>query len=317
MAVNQQSTINTPPTPSRMILWYGQLTTRKALLRRGWMLSAWPALWLVVLLVLPLLVLVAIAFAQRSSLGGDIVWEFSLRNFWGLLGYSSFGWSPVMLRIMAMSVFMATVTTILCLLLAYPLAFFIATRSPGWRYTLLALIMIPLCTNLVIRTYGWQLLLMNQLPLARFAAWIGLIEEGESLYPGWPAIFVGMLGGFLPFSVLPIYTNAERLDWSIVEAAQDLYASRWRLFMHGILPQTLPGLAAAVILTFIPAMGTFVVSDILGLRKFMLIGNKIEQSFMTARDIPAGSMISLVLMLLTMIVLMALRRYWAKAGVTP
>jgi spermidine/putrescine transport system permease protein len=124
-----------------------------------------------------------------------------------------------------------------------------------------------------------------------------------------------MVSGFLPFAVLPLYTNAERLDWSIVEAAQDLYASRWRLFVHAILPQTLPGLAAAVILTFIPAMGTFVVSDILGMRKFMLIGNKIEQSFMSARDIPAGAMISLVLMLLTIIVLMLLRRHWTQAEV--
>ncbi len=297
------------------MLWYGQLTTRRTLLLRGFAFSSIPALWLTLLLVAPTLVLAVVAFAQRSALGGDIDWTFSLRNFWSLLGYSSFGWSSAMLRIIGMSIFMAAVTTILCLLLAYPLAFFIATRRQGTRYLLLALIMVPLCTNLVIRTYGWQLLLMNQLPIAKLAVWLGLIGEGESLYPGWPAIFVGMVAGFLPFSVLPIYTNAERLDWSLVEAAQDLYSGRWRLFRHAILPQTTPGLAAAVILTFIPAMGTFVVSDILGLRKFMLIGNKIEQSFITARDIPSGSMTSMVLMLCTLVVLMAFRRYWTKSEV--
>jgi spermidine/putrescine transport system permease protein len=301
--------------PSRLVLWYGQLTTRRRILRRGWFTIGAPALWLSIFLVLPTIFLAVIAFAQRDPLG-QIEYTFSLRNFWSLLGFTSFGWSSSMLRVVGMSIFLAIGTTILSLLLAYPLAFFIASRRPSVRYLLLALIMIPFCTNMVIRTYGWQLLFLNQLPLAKLAAWVGLIAEGESLYPSWPAIFVGMVGGFLPFAVLPIYTNVERLDWSIVEAAQDLYASRWRLFVHAILPQTLPGLAAAIILTFIPAMGTFVVSDILGMRKFMLIGNKIEQSFLSARDIPAGAMISLVLMLLTLIVLLVFRRHWTKAEVT-
>lgn len=303
-----------PGRPGRMVLWYGQLTTRRRLLGRGWLMIGAPAAWLSVFLVMPVLFLAVVAFARRDELG-QVRFDFGLHNVWSLLGFTSFGWSAAMLRVLGMSLFMAAGTTVLSLLLGYPLAFFIAARRSGMRYLLLALVMIPFCTNMVIRTYGWQLLFMNQLPLAKLAAWAGLVGEGESLYPSWGAIFVGMVSGFLPFAVLPIYTNVERLDWSIVEAAQDLYASRWRLFVHAIVPQTLPGLSAAVILTFIPAMGTFVVSDVLGMRKFMLIGNKIEQSFMSARDIPSGAMISLVLMLLTLVVLMIFRRHWARSEV--
>jgi spermidine/putrescine transport system permease protein len=301
-------------SPSRAILWFGQLTTRGELLRRGWRLAGVPVGWLMLFLVLPCAALVALAFA-RGEAYGQVEWTFTLENFRALLGYTSFQWESAMLRIMGMSLFLATGTTALCLLLAYPLAFFIATRRSSLRYFLLAVLMVPFCTNLVIRTYGWQLLLMKDMPLASAASWLGLIAEGESLYPGWAAIFLGMVGGFLPFTVLPIYTNAERLDWSIVEAAQDLYASKWRLFVHAILPQTIPGLVAAVILTFIPAMGTFVVSDILGMRKYMLIGNKIEQSFMGSQNLPAGAALSLTLMLLTLIVIFSLRRYWQREEV--
>lgn len=298
------------------MLWYGQLTTRHRLLRRGGLLALGPAAWITLLLLLPCMALAVVAFAEGQA-HGQIRWSFTAENFRSLLGYTSFQWESAMLRMLGMSLFMAAGTTLLCLVLAYPLAFFIATRRAAVRYTLLALLMIPFCTNLVIRTYGWQLLLMNQLPIARFCAWLGLIGEGESLYPGWPAIFVGMIGGFLPFTVLPLYTNVERLDWTIVEAAQDLYASKLRLFRHAILPQTIPGLAAAVILTFIPAMGTFVVSDVLGMRKFFLIGNKIEHSFMVVQNIPAGAALSLALMLLTLIAILSLRRYWSQAEAQP
>jgi spermidine/putrescine transport system permease protein len=122
-----------------------------------------------------------------------------------------------------------------------------------------------------------------------------------------------MVSSFLPFAALPLYTSVERLDWSLVEAARDLYASRWREFRHAILPQTLPGLTVAVILTFIPAMGMFVVPDLLGGARTMLVGNVIQQQFGASRDWPFGAMISLGLMALTLAGLFLLRRY-GKGG---
>jgi spermidine/putrescine transport system permease protein len=149
---------------------------------------------------------------------------------------------------------------------------------------------------------------------ARLAQLLGLIGRDDALYPGPLAVYIGMVTSYLPFTVLPIYTNIERMDWSIVESAQDLYASRWRIFAHAILPQTLPGLAVALILTFIPALGSFVVPDLLGGAKFMLLGNLIQQEFNAARDWPFGAAVSFGLMLLTLAGLFALRRADSKEG---
>jgi spermidine/putrescine transport system permease protein len=191
---------------------------------------------------------------------------------------------------------------------SYPLAFFIASRSPGRRYLWLALVIIPFCTNLVIRTYGWMLLLSNQMPPARLAQWLGWIGPDMALYPSRLAVYVGMVSSSLPFAVLPIYTNVEHLDWSLVEAAQDLYAGKRGTFLHGILPQTLPGLLAAIILTFIPALGSFVVPDLLGGARVWLVGNLIEQEFRGSQDWPFGAAVSMGLMLLTLVGLYLLRR---------
>lgn len=289
------------------VLWYGELTTRPRLLRRGTIIALAAVLWTVLFLLLPSVVLVAQAFAQRGEYGG-IQWSFTLENFNRLAGYGTFGWSADMLIILARSLWIAAVTTLISLLLAYPLAFLIATRRPHTRYLLLALVMIPFCTNLVVRNYAWALMFSRQMFLAKLAAAVGIIAPDAPLYPSPMAVYVGMVSSFLPFAVLPLYTNVERMDWSMVEAAQDLYAGKWRVFRHAVLPQTIPGLAAAVILTFIPAMGTFVVPDMLGGAKYMLVGNLVQQQFESSRDQPFGAAISFALMAVTLVVLLLLRR---------
>ncbi len=294
-------------THGKLMIWYGELTTGDRLWFRGMSYLGAGLIWLTVFLMLPCLVLVAVSFIQRGAYG-ELVWEFSLGNFRRLAGYGILGWSADYLRILARSLWVAAVTTVFCLLLAYPLAFFIANRPPRTRYLWLALVIIPFCTNLVIRTYAWMLILAQDMPPARMAQWLGLIAPDTALFPGPGAVYVGMVSSFLPFTVLPLYTNVERMDWSIVEAAQDLYASRLRTFLHAILPQTLPGLVVAMILTFIPAMGAFVVPDLLGGAKYMLAGNLIQQQFGPSRDWPFGATVSFGLMLLTLIGLFALRR---------
>lgn len=291
----------------RPTVWYGDLTRPGRLRTHGLFYLIGSVLWLTVCLMAPMLVLVGMAFAGRSPYG-EIVWDLSLENFYRLLGYGTFGWTSDYLWILARSLWMASWTTVFSVLLAYPLAFFLAARSPRTRYLWLALVMIPFCTNLVIRTYAWMLILSNQMPPARLCQWLGWIAPDTALYPGILAVYLGMVASSLPFAVLPIYTNVERLDWSILEAAQDLYAGKWTVFQHAILPQTRPGLLAGIILTFIPAMGSFVVPDLLGGARAWLVGNLIQQQFGPSRDWPFGAAVSLGLMVLTLAGLFFLRR---------
>jgi spermidine/putrescine transport system permease protein len=206
------------------------------------------------------------------------------------------------------SVWVAFVTTLISVVLSYPLSFFICARPERTRYLWLTLVIIPFWTNMVIRTYAWFLILAPELPLAKLAAFFGLIPPNAPLYPNSFAVYLGMVSMFLPFVTLPLYASVERLDWTLVEAAQDLYASKVRVFMQAILPQTLPGLSVGIILTFVPAMGMFVVPDLLGGAKYMLVGNLIQQQFGASRDWPFGAAISMGLMVLTMISLQFYRR---------
>ena len=292
---------------NRLLVWYGELSTTRKLTARGLALILLPLGWIVILLVAPLAAMVAWAFAQRGMHGG-IAWVLSLDNFRRLAGWDSFGWTGSYLAILGNTLVMSAVTTLITLLLAYPLAFFIARRPPRTRYLWLALVIVPFCTNLVIRTYAWMQLLGSQMPLARAAQALGLIRPGAGLYPSTFALYVGMVANSLPFAVLPLYTNVEKLDWALVEASRDLYSNPLRVFAHAILPQTLPGLVAALILTFIPAMGAFVIPDLLGGGKTWMLGNLIQHQFGVSRDYPFGAAISLVLTLVTLVGMLILRR---------
>ncbi|HSM73217.1 MAG TPA: ABC transporter permease [Desulfobacterales bacterium] len=291
----------------RLLVWYGELTTRRSLLRRGALFLIPGMLWLVVFIVLPGLVLVAVSLATRGSYG-QLEWQFTLENYKRLAGFSLFGWTADYLMILWRSVVVAFFTTLISVILSYPLCFFIAARPARSRYLWLTLVIIPFWTNMVIRTYAWFLILAPELPFARLAAWLGFIAEGAPLYPNAFAVYIGMVSMFLPFVALPLYASVERLDWSLVEAANDLYAGRTRVFTQAIVPQTLPGLSVGVVLTFVPAMGMFVVPDLLGGAKYMLVGNLIQQQFGTSRDWPFGAAVSMALMALTMISLQFYRR---------
>ena len=284
---------------SDQLVWQGRLTTRRRLMREAWSCAGGGSCWLTLFLVLPSLLVGSMAFAGRDAYG-QVVWEFTFENFRRLAGFGTLGWSPAYFYILARSLWLATVVTFFSVGLAYPLAFFMAGLGPRRRALALALIAIPLCTNVIIRTYAWELLLSPQLPLARLAALLGLIAPGEALYPGALGVYLGMISYSLPFAVLPLYTNVERLDWAQVEAARDLYASGRTAFLRVILPQTLPGLSAAVVLTFVPALGIFAIADRLGGASFMLVGNVIQQQFSASRDYPFAAALSLVLILLTL-----------------
>lgn len=265
--------------------------------------------WLVVFFLIPLLLVFAISFGQRGTYGG-VRWNLTLEN------YARF-FDPLYMRILGRTVVIALTTTVLCLLTGYPLAYFIATRHPRWRNALLLLLMIPFWTNFLIRTYAWLLLLRDQgfintfwtgslhvflVQMARVVplpVWEALLKATSTPLPLFGtdgAIIVGLVYGWLPDMVLPCYAAIERLDYSLVEAAQDLYANRFKSFMRVVLPLTMPGIVAGSVLVFIPSLGAYVIPDLLGGAKSIMIGNVIYSQFMSARDYPFGSAISFVLM---------------------
>ncbi|MCQ2054683.1 MAG: ABC transporter permease [Fibrobacter sp.] len=293
----------------------GKLTTRSHMRKFGLLLTGPGMLWLLVFLLLPTIFLLVMAFAERGSYG-TINWTFSFDNVKKLLGFSSFGWAADNLVILWRSFKIAVVTTLLCLAIGLPMAFWIGAHSKKVSTLLLALVMVPSCTNLVIRTYAWMILLGTQMPPTWLARTLGFIGEAESLYPGTFAVYIGMVSCMLPFAVLPLYTSVERLDWGIVEASRDLYAGPIRTFYHGILSQMMPGIVASVVLTLVPTLGMYVVSDLLGGAKFILIGNLIQQQFFgTALDWPFGAMLGIVLIISSVLSLVVFQKTGGKSFV--
>ena len=285
----------------------GALTTNARQRRRGLIVGGAAVLWLLLFLVLPGLLIAALAFATRGPTG-EVVWDLGWHNLRRLAGWGVFGWSGNYLLVGGRTLLLAALSTAIALALAFPLCFAIAAQPRRRRLVLLALVAIPFCTNVVVRTLGWMVLFSGKLWPAKAAAALGLIASETALYPSPFAVQVGLVSTVLPMAVLPLYPSVERLDRSLIEAAQDLYGGRWAVFRHAILPQVAPGLSAAFILTFIPALGTFVVSDLLGGAKYALVGNLIQQQFGPSRDWPFGAMLSLALVLISLGGLWLLRR---------
>jgi spermidine/putrescine transport system permease protein len=242
-----------------------------------------------------------------------VIYTFTLDNYIRLIGYSTdcdngqaSCFDPLYMQILWRSLTLAFNTTILVITLAYPLAYFIARAHPKRRNTYLFMVLIPLWTNFVIRVYAWMMLLRTQGVINLILGWFaGLLNIPftplEMLYtPG--AVLVGMVYEFLPFMILPIYTSLEKIDNSLYEAAADLGANGIKTFGRVTLPLSMPGVVAGTILVFIPVMGTFIVSDILGGRQVILVGNLIQRQFLDARDPTFGSAASLILMIMTLIV---------------
>ena len=279
---------------------------------QGTLLASPTMLWMIGLLIIPLLLTLVVSFGQRSP-DGDVIYSFSLDNYIRLLGYSTdcdngqaSCFDPLYLQILWRSLSLAFNTTALVILLAYPLAYFIARAHPLRRNTFLFMVLIPLWTNFVIRVYAWMMLLRTQGVINLGLGWLaGLFNIPftplEMLYtPG--AVLVGMVYEFLPFMILPICTSLEKIDNSLYEAAADLGANGLKTFARVTLPLSMPGVVAGTILVFIPVMGTFIVSDILGGRQVILVGNLIQRQFLDARDPTFGSAASLILMIMTLIV---------------
>lgn len=264
---------------------------------------AWPyVFWIILFTILPLLIIVLFSFTEKTKMG-SISMVFTLDN------YRKF-FQPLYLNVLKRSVILAVVSTVMCLIVGYPMAY-IMSRAPRKKRNLMAtLFVLPLWTNFLLRTYAWMGLLREQGLVNEFLRAIGLIERPLQLLYNNGAVVMGMVYNFLPFMVLPIYSVLVKLDDSLLEAAHDLGANDVKVFQKVIFPLSLPGVATGIYMVFMPAVSTFVLSDLLGGSHTILLGNLIENQFRNARNWQFGSAIS-VIMLLFIIVTMG---YFAKDG---
>jgi spermidine/putrescine transport system permease protein len=275
--------------------------------KQNGILLAMPALvWLTVFFLLPVFIVLIVSFMTRGR-GGLAEMPFTLANYERVL--------DVFLIVIQNSLWIALLTTIVCLLVGYPLAFFISTRQSARTRTLaLFMIMLPFWTNFLVRTYAIQSILGREGILNTFFQSLGLIVEPLRLLNTPEAVLIGLVYGFLPFMVLPIYASVERFDFRYVEAAHDLGANDIRAFFRVVFPLTLPGVIAGCILVFIPTIGAFVTPDLLGGTKGIMIGNLIQQQFRGSGNQPLGSALSIVLMAMVMVALLIYIRFGDQEG---
>ena len=257
--------------------------------RAGWLLLIPVIAWAIAFVIAPAIIMLVYSFARRGTLGG-VVLGFTLENYASVL-------DPIYLQIVIRSILYAAITTGICLAAGYPVAYLIGRADPRWRNLLLMAVMIPFWTSFLIRTYAWVTILKSEGLLNSLLIQLQLIAEPlEMLYtPG--AVVLGLVYTFLPFMILPIYSSVEKLDGALIEAALDLGAGPLRAFSRVIVPLTTPGIAAGVLLVFVPSLGIYAVNDILGGGRVDMIGNIIENQFKgNARNWPFGAALGTALL---------------------
>ena len=278
-------------------------TIRENRVAQGLLLISPANIYLFILMVLPLLLVVVLSFLSRGTYG-EVVFIFNPSNYIRLL-------DPLYGKILVYSLGVGIETTVLCILIGYPLAYYIARAPARQRSLLLFLILVPFWTNFIIRIYAWIMILRAGGFLDDILQWAHITQSSLNLLYTPTAVMIGMIYEFLPFMILPLYSSLEKIEFSLLEAAADLGAPPWKVFLRVTLPLSVPGIIAGTILVFIPALGMFVIPDLMGGAKTILIGNVIRNQFLTARDWPFGAASSMILMVLTMVFTLF---YTRKAG---
>ncbi len=270
--------------------------------KKGWAwLTVLPLYAFTLLFILgPLIYMVVLSFLTREEVWG-VRLEFTLDNYAGIF-------EPVYLRTFGESLKLAFLSTGLVVAIGYPFGYFMAKLTAHWKKRVMLLLMIPFWTSSLLRLYGWIIIfraggVFDQLLMA-----LRITSEPLKLLYTYPAVVVGMVYALLPFMILSVYSSAEKLDFSLVEAARDLGASPLKAFLTVSLKLTLPGLLSGLVLTFVPSMGLFFIADILGGNKVVLVGNLIQEQLMKARNWPFAAALSIALLLLTTVFLWLSRR---------
>ena len=264
-----------------------EAAAERAASRRGVLIALPSWFYLTLFFAIPLVIVLVYSFATRSSTG------LTQLEGWNLDSYARL-WDPLVGEIALRSLVLAIATTVICLVVSYPFAYYIATRGPRARNIMLVLVMIPFWSNFLVRTYAWRVLLGTDGPLSQLTQSLG--GEPIRLLFTNTAVLIGLVYGYLPFMVLPLYAALERMDWRLVEAARDLYADGWTAFRKVTWPLSRPGVIAGSILVFIPTLGAYVTPAILGGARTTLLGDYIVSQFLAARNQPFGSALSIAVM---------------------
>ncbi len=248
--------------------------------------------WLVLFFIIPVSMVLLSSLAERGTHGG-IVWKLTVHNYAALTKFL-YG------RIFLNSALIALLTTGVCLVLSYPLAYYLARYQLRWRNALLLLLVVPFWTNFLVRTYAWKFILRTGGVIDSLFQAIGL-PGPDLLYNHIQlSVLIGLVYGYLPFMVLPLYASLEKMDPALLEAAQDLGATPWAAFWRVIFPLSLPGVISGSILVFIPSLGAYITPDLFGGGKYLMIGNLIGQQFSGSLNWPFGSALSFVLMVIVL-----------------
>jgi spermidine/putrescine transport system permease protein len=265
-------------------------------------------LWIILFFNLPLLIVLFISFVERGRAGSiKLPPVYTIENYRQLFNacasqFAGPECNPFLyMGIFGHSVRIALVVTFWCIILGYPLSYFVSRQRPIWRDALMVLIIIPFWTNFLVRTYALKQVLATEGLVNSFLMGLHLVNQPLDLLFNEFAVVVGLIYGYLPFAVLPMYASVEKFDHTLMEAAADLGASPFRAFLRIMLPMTLPGVIAALVLVFVPVVGAFITPDIMGGGKIEMIGTLINRQFGVSRNWPFGSAMSLILMLLVLI----------------
>lgn len=248
----------------------------------------------------PLIYMVVLSFQTRAEIWG-VVNQFTLDNYQNIF-------HPAYLNTFVQSFKLAVTSTVLIGLIGYPFGYFMAKLSPKWKKRMMLLLMVPFWTSSLIRLYSWIIIFRANGTLDKLLMGLGLTQKPLKLMYTYPAVVVGMVYILLQFMILAVYSSAEKLDWSLVEAARDLGATPLEAFFTVTFKLTLPGLLSGVILTFIPSMGLFFVADLLGGNKVVLVGSLIQEQLMKTHNWPFAAALSIVLMVLTTLLIALYKR---------
>lgn len=259
------------------------------------------SIWMILFVTLPMLFIIYISFMSRGVFG-DVVYQFSLESYQTLLDATYF-------KVILKSLKAALLTTVLCLGLGYPFAYYIARKPPEVASRLIMLIMIPFWTNSLMRLNSWLLLFQTSGPVNNFLQWTGLVDRPITFIYTDGLVVLGLITNMLPFAVLPLYSSIEKLQKSLLEASADLGATPSQTFFKVTLPLTFPGIFSAIILVFIPSLVIYTVSDILGGGKVLYIGNIIKNQFGSIRNWPLGAALSVLLLVITGLLIFIYTRF--------
>ena len=265
-----------------------------------------PGLWIGLFFVLPMATIVLMSFWRVVDY--DIVPSFTFANYERLL-------RPLYLDVFWRTIKVSLLVTVISLLVGYPVAYYLARKTRRFRVTLLVLVILPLWTSYLVRTYAWMLILGTKGAINQALMAVGLISEPISwlLYSDF-AVTLALVHIYVPYLILPLYSVLEKLDPSLFEAAKDLGGGRWRTFLHVTLPLSLPGVATGCLFVFIPSMGSFVTPELLGGTRSILIGSIVAQQFGVAFEYPLGSAMALAIMGIILLVAVVLLRAGRPAG---